>query len=135
MFIGNSPSGGVAERSNAAVLKTAEVARLPWVRIPPPPHEMGTFRARRQEPDRPSDPSFDPNQRAGRAVASTSTGLKLVKRAGAREDLTAARPRVCPGVAAHGRDERRTRLVPARRPLATVSTRGARQGRGDWVEP
>ena len=37
MFIGDSPSGGVAERSNAAVLKTAEVARLPWVRIPPPP--------------------------------------------------------------------------------------------------
>ena len=29
--------GGVAEWSNAAVLKTAEVARLPWVRIPPPP--------------------------------------------------------------------------------------------------
>src|SRR5438093_715636 len=29
--------GGVAERSNAAVLKTAEAARLPWVRIPPPP--------------------------------------------------------------------------------------------------
>jgi hypothetical protein len=28
----------VAEWSNAAVLKTAEVARLPWVRIPPPPH-------------------------------------------------------------------------------------------------
>ncbi len=33
--------GGVAERSNAAVLKTAEVARLPWVRIPPPPHLVG----------------------------------------------------------------------------------------------
>jgi hypothetical protein len=32
--------GGVAERSNAAVLKTAEVARLPWVRIPPPPHDF-----------------------------------------------------------------------------------------------
>src|SRR5438309_6792444 len=29
--------GGVAERLNAAVLKTAEAARLPWVRIPPPP--------------------------------------------------------------------------------------------------
>src|SRR5437762_2852318 len=41
MFIGDSPSGGVAERSNAAVLKTAEVARLPWVRIPPPPHFVG----------------------------------------------------------------------------------------------
>src|SRR5438445_8313056 len=37
MFIGVSYAGGVAERSNAAVLKTAEVARLPWVRIPPPP--------------------------------------------------------------------------------------------------
>ena len=32
-------SGGVAERSNAAVLKTAEAARLPWVRIPPPPQQ------------------------------------------------------------------------------------------------
>src|SRR5439155_21061975 len=30
--------GGVAERSNAAVLKTAEGASSPWVRIPPPPH-------------------------------------------------------------------------------------------------
>ena len=29
--------GGVAERSNAAVLKTAEGASSPWVRIPPPP--------------------------------------------------------------------------------------------------
>src|SRR5436190_3930649 len=37
MFIAVFPLGGVAERSNAAVLKTAEVARLPWVRIPPPP--------------------------------------------------------------------------------------------------
>src|SRR6266699_3455510 len=35
--------GGVAERSNAAVLKTAEVARLPWVRIPPPPHVYCVF--------------------------------------------------------------------------------------------
>src|SRR5437773_10055569 len=32
--------GGVAERSNAAVLNTAEAARLPWVRIPPPPQKM-----------------------------------------------------------------------------------------------
>ena len=30
----------MAERSNAAVLKTAEVARLPWVRIPPPPRRL-----------------------------------------------------------------------------------------------
>src|SRR5438270_13306000 len=29
--------GGVAERSNAAVLKTAVGASSPWVRIPPPP--------------------------------------------------------------------------------------------------
>ena len=29
--------GGVAERSNAAVLKTAEAFGSPWVRIPPPP--------------------------------------------------------------------------------------------------
>src|SRR5437867_10191715 len=38
MFIGVCCLGGVAERTNAAVLKTAEAARLPWVRIPPPPH-------------------------------------------------------------------------------------------------
>src|SRR5256712_12723420 len=31
--------GGVAERSNAAVLKTAEGASSPWVRIPPPPRK------------------------------------------------------------------------------------------------
>ena len=30
-------TGGVAERSNAAVLKTAVGASSPWVRIPPPP--------------------------------------------------------------------------------------------------
>src|SRR2546426_3482868 len=35
--------GGVAERSNAAVLKTAEAARLPWVRIPPPPQKRAIF--------------------------------------------------------------------------------------------
>ncbi len=29
--------GGVAERLNAAVLKTVELARVPGVRIPPPP--------------------------------------------------------------------------------------------------
>ena len=29
--------GGVAERSIAAVLKTVGPARVPWVRIPPPP--------------------------------------------------------------------------------------------------
>jgi hypothetical protein len=28
---------GVAERSKAAALKVAELARAPWVRIPPPP--------------------------------------------------------------------------------------------------
>ena len=32
-----SLSGGVAEWSIAAVLKTAERASVPWVRIPPPP--------------------------------------------------------------------------------------------------
>src|SRR5882762_8481293 len=37
MFIGVSQPGGVAERSNAAVLKTAVGASSPWVRIPPPP--------------------------------------------------------------------------------------------------
>src|SRR4029077_2512270 len=42
--LGPSPLGGVAERSNAAVLKTAEVARLPWVRIPPPPLSVTTDR-------------------------------------------------------------------------------------------
>lgn len=101
---------------------------------PPPPHEMGTFRLRRQDPDRPSDPSCDPNQRAGRAVASTSTGLKLVKSAGARGGVTGARARVCPGVAALGRNERSTRPGTARRPLAIVSTRVARRGWGEWVE-
>ena len=30
-------SGGVSERSIVAVLKTAEDASPPWVRIPPPP--------------------------------------------------------------------------------------------------
>src|SRR5207248_2196990 len=45
MFIAVSSAGGVAERSNAAVLKTAEVARLPWVRIPPPPHLVSGFRS------------------------------------------------------------------------------------------
>src|SRR5438445_10238361 len=29
--------GGVPERPNGAVLKTAGPARVPWVRIPPPP--------------------------------------------------------------------------------------------------
>src|SRR5690348_11694924 len=41
MFIAVSPLGGVAERSNAAVLKTAVGASSPWVRIPPPPHLVG----------------------------------------------------------------------------------------------
>src|SRR2546430_2236924 len=36
--------GGVAERSNAAVLKTAEGASSPWVRIPPPPQKRSTSR-------------------------------------------------------------------------------------------
>jgi hypothetical protein len=54
---------------------------------------------------------------------------------GARAHVTGARPRVCPGVAALGGDRRSTRLGSGRRPLATVSPRGARQGRGDWVEP
>ena len=31
------PVGGVAEWSNAAVLKTVERVSVPWVRIPPPP--------------------------------------------------------------------------------------------------
>ncbi len=31
------PAGGVAEWLNAAVLKTVELARVPGVRIPPPP--------------------------------------------------------------------------------------------------
>src|SRR5260221_349906 len=31
------PSGGVAERFKAPVLKTGVLARVPWVRIPPPP--------------------------------------------------------------------------------------------------
>src|SRR6185503_13280211 len=31
------PRGGVAERSKAAVLKTAGPSRGPWVRTPPPP--------------------------------------------------------------------------------------------------
>ena len=35
--------GGVAERTNAAVLKTAEGASSPWVRIPPPPHSCWRF--------------------------------------------------------------------------------------------
>src|SRR5438874_12573802 len=55
--------GGVAERSNAAVLKTAEAARLPWVRIPPPPQKTGISPARTAIAPRPSDPSFDPNRR------------------------------------------------------------------------
>lgn len=32
-----NPAGGVAEWLNAAVLKTVELARVPGVRIPPPP--------------------------------------------------------------------------------------------------
>src|SRR5437588_769919 len=31
--------GGVPERSNGAVLKTAGPSRASWVRIPPPPHD------------------------------------------------------------------------------------------------
>ncbi len=31
--------GGVSERLNEAVLKTVELVRVPWVRIPPPPPE------------------------------------------------------------------------------------------------
>ena len=37
MFIAVSHSGGVAEWSNAAVLKTATSFGASWVRIPPPP--------------------------------------------------------------------------------------------------
>ncbi len=37
-----SLSGGVAEWSIAAVLKTAERASVPWVRIPPPPPHSDT---------------------------------------------------------------------------------------------
>jgi hypothetical protein len=107
MFIGDSWSGGVAERSNAAVLKTAEVARLPWVRIPPPPQKIGTFSASGLTPVSPTTPVTTP---------------------------TGARPRVCPGVAALGRDERSARPGAACRPLATVSTRVARRGWGEWVE-
>ena len=43
MFIAVSPSGGVAERSNAAVLKTAKSFGASWVRIPPPPQFAGQF--------------------------------------------------------------------------------------------
>ena len=35
--------GGVAEWLKATVLKTVIVARLSWVRIPPPPHDKGEF--------------------------------------------------------------------------------------------
>ncbi len=35
--------GGVAERLNAPVLKTGVLSRGPWVRIPPPPPEMGHY--------------------------------------------------------------------------------------------
>jgi len=70
-----------------------------------------------------------------RRMASHRSVFDLAKSAGARRDVTGARPRVCPGVAAHGRDERSTRPGSARRPLATVSKRGARRGWGEWVEP
>ena len=43
-------------------------------------------------------------------------------------------PRMCPDVAALGRDGRSTRPGPARRPLATVSARVAGRGWGEWVE-
>ena len=38
--------GGVAEWSKAAVLKTAALARVPWVRILPPPQHDGPHRLR-----------------------------------------------------------------------------------------
>src|SRR5438445_2706020 len=66
MFIGVCCPGGVAERTNAAVLKTAEAARLPWVRIPPPPRYLrGVPRAQHQRRDaisRTADPNLTPHQ-------------------------------------------------------------------------
>jgi hypothetical protein len=55
-----------------------------------------------------------------------------VEGAGAREDVTGARPRVCPGVAALGRVGRSTHPAPTPCPLAAVSPRGARRKWGDW---
>ena len=37
------PSGGVAERFKAPVLKTGVLVRVPWVRIPPPPQRRDSF--------------------------------------------------------------------------------------------
>ena len=69
-----------------------------------------------------------------RRMAVASTGLELLKSAGARRDVTGPRPRVCPGVAALGEDGRSTGPAPAPRPLAPVSTRVARRGWGQWVD-
>ena len=41
----NTALGGVRERSNRAVLKTAGRASVPWVQIPPPPLLDGTLSA------------------------------------------------------------------------------------------
>src|SRR5438270_14093834 len=42
-------SGGVAERSNAAVLKTATPFGASWVRIPPPPHRAAALMVEREQ--------------------------------------------------------------------------------------
>ena len=68
MFVAVSPLGGVAERSNAAVLKTAEAARLPWVRIPPPPQMCVGSRAR------------GPGQGCGAAEAGVGQGVVAGRR-------------------------------------------------------
>ena len=94
---------------------------------PTPSARNGHFPRATVGPRTPSDRSSDRNQRA-----AASTGL--AKSAAARGDVTGAGPRVCPGVAALGRDGRDTRLGPTRRPLATVSARVAGRGWGEWVE-
>src|SRR5438270_13443168 len=59
--------GGVAEWSNAAVLKTAEGASSPWVRIPPPP-QAGVEKA--------ALVACAPRPRAERLTLLTLTGVR-----------------------------------------------------------
>lgn len=63
-------SGGVAEWSNAPVLKTGVAATSPWVRIPPPPLDreplmaLASLDRRERQPETMDQPGLDPVQHA-----------------------------------------------------------------------
>ncbi len=88
-----SAAGGVAEWSNAAVLKTVEGASPPGVRIPPPP--PGRFRAACCKGAQPGFPRGS-NAGADLAIADAADGKNLEIHADARGRSGRGRGESCP---------------------------------------